>query len=66
MYKDAFTVFGPMDVWCLDQDGWIPASYDVYEPDDVTFLNKDWMKEMIEGLQEEGYFYDFVEFPLIP
>ena len=66
VYKDAFTVFGPMDVWCLDQDGWVATSYDVYEPDDITFLDKEWMRQNIELLRKEGYFYDFVEFPLIP
>ena len=68
VYKDVFNVFGPMEegVWILDKEGWIPFSYDVVDPDDVTFLDKEWMQELIEDKRKAGYFYDFVEFPLIP
>ena len=68
VYKDVFNIFGPMKegVWILDKKGWIPFSYDVADPDDVTFLDKEWMQELIEDKRKKGYFYDFVEFPLIP
>ena len=66
IYEDEFSVFKPTECWCLYKEGWIPTSYEVYEPDDVTFYDKEWMKKHIEYLRKEGYFYDFVEFPLIP
>ena len=65
VYKENFTCYGPMKAWYLDAEGWVLTSYDLYDPDDITIIEKEWMVKIIEDRRKEGYFYDFVEFPII-
>lgn len=68
VYEEAFDVWGSMDVWFLCEEGWVPISYDPPNTpeDDITFMKKEWMEDIIAEKRDEGYFYDFVEFPLLP
>ena len=67
IYKDEFDAYQKMKAWVLSEGGWVQTEYSVYDPDDVTFIaTKEKMKIEIEDLRKDGYFYDFVKFPLIP
>lgn len=52
--------------WALGKAGWLPTKTDIKEYwDDYSIISLDDMKAIISKLKDEGYFYEFVERPLI-